>query len=202
MTCPQCAAQIPDSLLVCPTCRRLVHAAELKSLAANAEAETAAGRYSEALAHWRRALELLPPNSAQYGVINVRISDIVQRLERPTEAELPKKPKWAASAGTIGVIGLLLWKFKFVVVFLLTKAKLLLLGLTKASTFFSMLLSMGLYWSLWGWKFALGFVLSIYVHEMGHIYQFRRYGIKASAPMFIPFLGAMIRLKQYPASPH
>jgi Zn-dependent protease len=87
-------------------------------------------------------------------------------------------------------------------VFLLTKAKLLLLGLTKASTFFSMLLSIGVYWSLWGWKFAIGFVLSIYVHEMGHVYQLRRYGIKATAPMFIPFLGAHIRLKQYPTNAH
>ena len=202
MTCPQCSAEIPETLLVCPNCRGLIHAAELKSVAAQAEAATADGKYSDALVHWRRALELLPPNSAQYGVINARISDLVQRLEGPTRAEIPKKPKWANAAGTLGVIGLLLWKFKFVVVFLLTKAKLLLLGLTKASTFFSMLLSIGVYWSIWGWKFALGFVLSIYVHEMGHVYQLRRYGIKATAPMFIPFLGAQIRLKQYPANPH
>jgi Zn-dependent protease len=97
---------------------------------------------------------------------------------------------------------LLLWKFKFLLVFALTKAKLLLLGLTKASTFFSMLLSVGVYWTLWGWKFALGLVVSIYIHEMGHVMMLRRYGIRATAPMFIPGIGAFIRLKQYPASPH
>src|SRR5207302_3963478 len=85
--------------------------------------------------------------------------------------------------------------------FLLTKGKLLLLGLTKATTFFSMLLSLGVYWAAWGWKFALGLVLSIYIHEMGHVFALRRLGFKASAPMFIPGLGALIRLRQHPANP-
>src|SRR5439155_143942 len=76
-----------------------------------------------------------------------------------------------------------------------------LLGLTKASTLFTMLLSAGVYWAAWGWKFALGVVLSIYVHEMGHVQALQRYGIKATAPMFIPGVGAVVRLKQYPASP-
>lgn len=62
----------------------------------------------------------------------------------------------------LGALGALLAKFKFAVIFLLTKAKLLLLGLTKASTFFTLLLSAGVYWTIWGWKFALGLVLSIY----------------------------------------
>src|SRR3989454_1596365 len=64
-----------------------------------------------------------------------------------------------------------------------------------------MLLSAGVYWAAWGWKFALGVVLSIYVHEMGHVQALQRYGIKATAPMFIPGVGAVVRLKQYPASP-
>jgi len=42
-------------------------------------------------------------------------------------------------------------------------------------------------------------VLSIYVHEMGHVQALQRYGIKATAPMFIPGVGAVVRLKQYPA---
>ena len=86
-------------------------------------------------------------------------------------------------------------------VFLLTKGKLLLFGLTKTSTFFSMMLSMGVYWTVFGWKFALGLVLSIYVHEMGHVFALNRLGIAASAPMFIPGFGAMVRMHQYPASP-
>jgi Zn-dependent protease len=51
-------------------------------------------------------------------------------------------------------------------------------------------------YSLWfGWTFAVGFVLLLFVHEMGHVIQLRREGIKASAPMFIPFLGAFISAK-------
>ena len=75
--------------------------------------------------------------------------------------------------------------------FLLTKGKLLLFGLSKGTTFLSMLAALGVYWTLWGWKFALGFVLSIYVHEMGHVAAMKRFGLAATAPMFIPGFGAL-----------
>ena len=103
--------------------------------------------------------------------------------------------------GVLGAIGAALWKFWGFILLALTKGKLLLLGLTKLSTLGSMLLSIGLYWSIYGWKFALGFVLSIYVHEMGHVSALAYYGIPATAPMFIPFFGAVVRLKAYPANP-
>jgi Zn-dependent protease len=51
-------------------------------------------------------------------------------------------------------------------------------------------------YSLWfGWWFAVGFVVLLFVHEMGHVFALRREGIKASAPMFIPFMGAVITSK-------
>jgi len=81
-----------------------------------------------------------------------------------------------------------------------SKGKLLLLGLTKISTLASMLAFFAVYWSLFGWRFALGFVMSIYIHEMGHVMALRRYNIAASAPMFIPFFGAFVRMKQYPGN--
>jgi Zn-dependent protease len=202
MTCTQCGAQLAPGLLVCPSCHALIHREELKWLATEAEAASAAHRPSDALTSWRRAIELLPPHSTQHAAIRQKIDQLVRQLDAAPQSPAHPKPKWAKAGGALGVVALLLWKFKFVVVFILTKAKLLLLGLTKASTFFSMLLSLGVYWSIWGWKFALGVVLSIYVHEMGHIWMLRRYGIRATAPMFIPGLGAFIRLKQYPASPH
>ena len=58
-----------------------------------------------------------------------------------------------------------------------------------------MLASLGVYWTLYGWPLALGLVLSIYVHEMGHVAMIRRYGSAASAPMFIPGFGAFIQLR-------
>lgn len=57
------------------------------------------------------------------------------------------------------------------------------------------LVSVAAYSLFWGWTFAAGFVLLIFVHEMGHVIQLRREGIKASAPMFLPFMGAVITAK-------
>ncbi|MGI8594134.1 MAG: site-2 protease family protein [Solirubrobacteraceae bacterium] len=59
----------------------------------------------------------------------------------------------------------------------------------------TMLVSIGAYALFWGWKFAVGFVALLLVHEMGHVIQLRREGIEASAPMFIPFLGAVVAAK-------
>jgi Zn-dependent protease len=77
-------------------------------------------------------------------------------------------------------------------------AKVALLALPKLkllTTSGSMLVSVGAYALIWGWKFAVGFVLLLFVHEMGHVLQLRREGIPASAPLFIPFLGAVVGAK-------
>ena len=58
-----------------------------------------------------------------------------------------------------------------------------------------MLVSVAAYAMLFGWTFAAGLVVLLFIHEMGHVIALRREGIKASAPMFIPFLGAMITSK-------
>ena len=112
----------------------------------------------------------------------------------PADPHAPKS-LWGRIIGSLGIVGVLLLKFKFALLFILTKAKLLLLGLTKMSTLLSMFVSFGVYWTLWGWQFAAGFVLSIYIHEMGHIAMLRRLGIPCTAPMFIPGFGALIRLR-------
>jgi len=189
---------VAAALLACPSCHRLVHADELKRLAAAAERATQAGDRSSALAAWRETLDLLPGDSTQHELISARILELSRAIDRePRVAN--RTSRVGTSAAGLDALGALLLKFKFALIFLLTKAKLLLLGLTKASTFFTMLLSAGVYWTIWGWKFALGVVLSIYVHEMGHVQALQRYGIKATAPMFIPGVGAVVRLKQYPA---
>ncbi len=71
------------------------------------------------------------------------------------------------------------------IIFLLPKVKIL-------ATAATMLVSVGAYALLWGFPFAAGFVVLLLVHEMGHVIALRREGIKASAPMFIPFMGAVI----------
>jgi Zn-dependent protease len=64
----------------------------------------------------------------------------------------------------------------------------------------SMAVSIAAYATVWGWKFAVGFVLLILVHEMGHVIVLRARGIKASAPVFLPFLGAFVSMKSAPRS--
>ena len=96
------------------------------------------------------------------------------------------KPRGRLSALLAAIVALLA-KFKAILLFL-PKLKLL----TTAGT---MLVSVAAYSFVFGWTFAVGFVVLIFVHEMGHVIQLRREGIKASAPMFIPFMGAVISAK-------
>jgi Zn-dependent protease len=182
-------------MLACPGCGRLLHSAELKELSDRASAASRDGDHAAARAAWTQALQLLPAGSRQHDAVAERLSALAPG---PTAAAAPPEPqsrfwKWIVGLGPIGAA---LFKLKFVLVALLGNGKLLLLGLTKATTLLSMLLAFGVYWTAWGMWFALGLVLSIYVHEMGHVVALRRYGIAATAPMFVPGLGAFIRLRQ------
>ncbi len=202
--CDACGTEIAPRLLSCPACSRLVHGDALRRLAQRAEAARESGDLTASLAAWRQALDLLPARSRQASSIAAKVEELSLQVDDSSEEKesggKPAVTSWARG-GILATVGLLAWKLKAVLAFVITKGKVLLLGLTKSSTLFSMLLSAGLYWTLWGWKFAFGLVLSIYVHEMGHVMALRRLGIPSTAPMFIPGLGALIRLKQYPANP-
>ncbi len=81
---------------------------------------------------------------------------------------------------------------------LLAKAKALLVLLPQLkllATFGSMAVSIAAYGLLFGLPFAVGLVALLFLHEIGHVIQLRREGIKASAPLFIPFIGAIIAAK-------
>jgi Zn-dependent protease len=93
--------------------------------------------------------------------------------------------------GAALAVGLLLAKFG-------AKAKVLLFALPKLKLFTtsaSMLVSIVAYQLIFGLAFSIGFVLLLLLHELGHVIQLRREGVPASAPMFIPFLGAVIAAK-------
>src|SRR5580704_6354172 len=81
-SCPGCGSDVAPNLLCCPSCRRLVHAARLKELAAAADDSEDAGDLAGALSSWRDAAALLPPDSRQYSVIAGHIA----RLGRLVEA--------------------------------------------------------------------------------------------------------------------
>ncbi len=62
----------------------------------------------------------------------------------------------------------------------------------------TMLLSVIVYAFVWGWRYAVGFVVLMFVHEMGHYIAARQRGLDVGAPTFIPFVGAWIELKDMP----
>jgi Zn-dependent protease len=61
--------------------------------------------------------------------------------------------------------------------------------------FASIFVAVGGYALIWGWQFAVGFVLLIFVHELGHFVEARRRGLNAAWPVFIPFLGAYVAIR-------
>jgi len=92
----------------------------------------------------------------------------------------------------LGVLGVLLLKFKALLIPVLKFFPVLL------KTGGTMFLTIWLYAQTWGWWYALGFVLLIFVHECGHLIAAKRIGLKVGAPVFIPFMGAFIALKEAP----
>lgn len=186
--CAACGTELGPGLLACPACQALVHRARLEALVAQASADADAGQIAEAIRGYEEALGLLPPNARQHRILNERLAAL-HRTQAPADSNKARsKGGWAG----LGAIALAL----------LTKGKALLLGLGKASTFFSMALTFGIYWTAYGWAFALGLVLAIYVHEMGHILEARRLGLPVTAPLFVPGVGAFVRLKLNPANVH
>ena len=112
------------------------------------------------------------------------------KVAPPETATSVRNPGRKTVLGTIAaVLALVLGKLKFFG-FLASALKLKTLG--------SMILSIGLYAVDWGLPFAVGFVLLILVHELGHVWVLRREGIPATAPVFIPFIGAFIAMKGLP----
>ena len=117
-------------------------------------------------------------------------------MEKYRKAEPSTGQKLRKTLVPLGVVGILILKW-------FAKLKLLILPILK---FFPVLLKTGgsmfvtiwIYAMMWGVWFAVGFVLLIFVHECGHLVAARRLGLKVGAPVFIPFMGAFIALKEAP----
>jgi len=117
-----------------------------------------------------------------------------------TDAAHPSRQDWRTrlkkALGPVGVVGVMIVKFfaklKF---FILPALKFLPILLKSGGT---MILSIGVYALVFGWQFAIGFVLLLFIHECGHLIVAKKFGLKVSAPVFIPFMGAFILLKDQP----
>lgn len=103
--------------------------------------------------------------------------------------------------GILGAVLLVLVKFKSILIFVLAKFKFIIIFLKLgkfASTLISMLLMIVVYAKMYGWAFGLGFVLLLFIHEMGHYLSARFIKLDVTLPIFIPFVGAAIRMKEEP----
>ena len=116
------------------------------------------------------------------------------------DAQHPSRQNWWSrlkkALGPVAVVGVVIAKFfaklKF---FILPALKFLPILLKSGGT---MLLMIWVYTMMWGWKFAVGFVVLLLVHECGHLIVAKKFGLKVGAPVFIPFMGAFIALKEAP----
>ncbi len=105
----------------------------------------------------------------------------------------PQKSAPLGRAGFVGTLALLALKLKSLfAIFKFGKI---------ATTFLTMLVFIAADAQLFGWKFGVGFAVIIFIHEMGHVFVNWRKGIPQTAPMFIPFVGAVIFVKRFPDDP-
>ena len=110
----------------------------------------------------------------------------MSELLPPPEEEAPRRPRrqgWGRIVAPILAIGAVLLK------------------LAGSLKFLGVFIALGGYALIWGWRFALGFVLLILVHELGHYVEARRQGLNPQLPVFIPFLGAYVALRDQPFDP-
>ncbi len=156
----------------------MVYADHISGLAVAAQQLEKEQRWPEARAAWSTALVWLPAETSQAHALQQRIVAI----DTHASADKEKAARWAKRLGPLAPVLVLLGKLKGIL-FLLFKFKFL----------FSFLTFFGLYWALFGWKFGLGFTLSILVHEMGHFWAVKRRGLKVDLPVFLPGLGAYVR---------
>lgn len=115
--------------------------------------------------------------------------------QNPPGGQPPRKTFWEKckqALAPLAVVGALLGKFKAALIPILKFLPVLL------KTGGSMFLMIGVYAMQGGWPFAVGFVLLLFVHECGHLVAAKRVGLAVGAPVFIPFMGAFIALKEAP----
>jgi Zn-dependent protease len=107
-----------------------------------------------------------------------------ERDYEPVQPESPLRSLLRKLWAPIAAVGALLAKFGGVLI--------------KFKFLFSMFVSAAVYVWIGGWAFGIGLVVLLFVHEMGHVLEAKRQGLPVSAPLFIPFMGALITMRQMP----
>jgi len=175
--CPACSHWLPEGTLACPECHTLTYSQHLGRIATDAQQLEQQQRWPEARDRWRTALDWLPAYAAQAEALRNHIAQIDSRLQAAED----QKARWTKKLGPFAPVALFLLKVKSA-----------LLLLFKLKFLFSLLAFFGIYWALYGWRFALGFIGGIFVHEMGHFFAVKRRGLHAEWPVFTIW-GAYVR---------
>ena len=179
--CRKCGQMLAMGTLACPRCGELVYRRTLWELSEAALAAEPVDPPRAAML-WQQCLPLLPENAPQRPTIEQRISALSAGFypQGPADGQnapltLGYEPRPAGPQSDTWTTAI----FK---------------------TGGSMLLSILVYGVMFGgdFRFALGFVLLMLIHEMGHVVAMWYYGLSASPPIFIPFVGALINLRQSP----
>ncbi|GAC1503410.1 MAG: hypothetical protein NVS1B14_08760 [Vulcanimicrobiaceae bacterium] len=123
----------------------------------------------------------------------------VQSGEYQAKEEHQTSNRVKAAGGALVGLALLLSKFKGLL-FVLLNFKWALVAFKLFAFSGSFLLSIWFYALFWGWKFAALFVVLIAVHEFGHYFTMRFYGVPGSLPFFIPGMGALVNMRGTPPS--
>jgi len=176
--CPSCSHWLPEGTLACPDCQTLTYGVHLSEIARSAQELEQEQKWVEARERWRSALAWLPEETPQAASVRQHIARIDARLKAADDT----KAKWTKRLGPFAPIALFLLKIKSLL-FLVFKLKFLL----------SLVAFFGIYWLMFGWKFAAGFLACLFIHEMGHYVAVRRRGLKAELPVFLPMMGAYVR---------
>lgn len=185
MGCEYCNAPVESGQLVCHHCGALVYRRHLEQIAGDALRLEGVNPSAAAMV-WRSALDVLPRTSPQY-------ADIYQRIAALAAGWSPVPAAQHASAATGSTPPPLPAQSRRV-----APSDPWHVALVK--TVGSMLVATVVYylWPFHDWVIALGFVVLMLVHEMGHVLATWYYGLSASPPIFIPFVGAIINLREQP----
>ncbi len=173
----------------CPACHALVYAADLNKLSQEAKALEAKSQFAEARDVWNRALMLLPQESTQAQWVRGHLASLDTGSTRapvptakPGTIAKPAQHPWVRRLGPLAPILLVL-----------AKAKSALLILVKLKSILSFFAFIAIYGAAFGWRFGVGFAVSILIHEMGHYIDIKRRGLPAEMPVFLPGLGAYVK---------
>ncbi|MBB5340284.1 site-2 protease family protein [Tunturiibacter gelidoferens] len=164
--------------LACPECHSIVYARHLKGLGQLAVSQEQERAWPQARETWQQMLQWLPAGTEQSQMVAGHLAAIDGRIEQGEQ----RTATWKKRLGPLAPAA-----------FFLMKAKTFLFALLKFKFLFSFFAFFGVYWALFGWRFGLGFAVSILIHELGHYVAARRRGLKADLPVFLPGFGAYVR---------